>query len=320
MAIIKLKPAFKDYLWGGQKLKENYGKVTDMNPLAESWEVSTHADGPSIINEGEYQGLTLGEYIAKKDRQPLGLNGRKFEQFPVLVKFIDALQDLSIQVHPNDEYGMEHEGEYGKTEMWYILDSEPGSKIYYGTNKELTRDEFKASIDNQTVLDNLKHVEVSPGDVIFVEAGTIHAIGAGIVICEIQQNSNTTYRVYDFHRKDAEGNLRDLHIEKALDVSNLTPLPSDFKAQKELETFEDHTKQVLVSCPYFTTTKYEVKGAFDHNVSDESFEAVIVLDGALSIITKDSITDLKKGETCFIDANTSDIQITGEASFLSVRV
>lgn len=165
--------------------------------------------------------------------------------------------------------------------------------IYYRSNKELTRDDFKASI---------------------------HAIGAGIVICEIQQNSNTTYRVYDFHRKDAQGNLRDLHVEKALDVSTLSPLDTDFSAQGELEKFEDYTQQVLVSCPYFTTKKYEVEGAFDHNVSKESFEAIIVLEGALSIKNSDTLIDLKKGESCFIDADTSGLQISGKASFLAVTV
>ena len=320
MGIVKLNPAFKDYLWGGQKLKENYGKVTDLNPLAESWEVSTHPDGPSIIKDGDYEGLTLEEYISKKEGKPLGTNGRKFKEFPVLIKFIDALQDLSIQVHPNDEYGMEHEGEYGKTEMWYIVDAEPGAKIYYGTNKELSRDEFKESIDNQTVLDNLNNVEVSSGDVIFVRAGTIHAIGEGIVICEIQQNSNTTYRVYDFHRKDAHGNLRDLHVEKALDVSILTPLDVDFSAQGKLETFENYTKQILVTCPYFTTIKYEVDGTFDHHVSEESFEAIVVLDGSITILNNGCSINLKKGESCFIDANTNNIQISGDASFLTVRV
>lgn len=320
MAIVKLKPTFKDYLWGGQKLKTDYAKVTDMNPLAESWEVSTHADGPSIVDGGEYDGLTLKEYLEAKNNKPLGIKGQKFDEFPVLVKFIDALQDLSIQVHPNDEYGLKHEGEYGKTEMWYILDAEKESKIYYGTNKVLSQAELKASIDNQTVLDNLNHVEVKAGDVIFVEAGTIHAIGAGIVICEIQQNSNTTYRVYDFHRKDAQGNLRDLHVDKALEVSNLNPMDSDFSAQGKLETFDNYSKQVLVSCPYFTTTKYMLEGNINHQVSKNSFEAIIVLEGSLEIQQNNLLIELKKGETCFIDANTQDIEITGKASFLGVQV
>ncbi|MDN6731485.1 MAG: class I mannose-6-phosphate isomerase, partial [Atopostipes suicloacalis] len=194
MTIHQLKPSFKDYLWGGQKLKEDYGKDTDLNPLAESWEVSTHPDGPSYILGGEHDGLTLDDYIKEKGKEVLGERGSKFDRFPVLIKFIDALKDLSIQVHPDDEYGLKHENEYGKTEMWYILEANPGSKIYYGTNQEISKEDFRKAIENQEVLEKLKHVEVFPGDVIFVEAGTIHAIGEGIVLCEVQQNSNTTYR------------------------------------------------------------------------------------------------------------------------------
>lgn len=320
MAINKLKPSFKDYLWGGQKLKEDYGKETDLKPLAESWEVSTHADGPSYILGGEYDGLTLEEYLKEKNNAPLGKRGQTFDRFPVLVKFIDALEELSIQVHPDDEYGLEHENEYGKTEMWYILEAESGAKIYYGTNEEITKEEFAESIINQTVLDKLNHVEVEKGDVIFVEAGTIHAIGRGIVLCEVQQNSNTTYRVYDYHRKDADGKLRDLHVDKALDVSTLTPLNTDFKPAGELKKHENHTTQLLASCEYFTTSKVDVNGAFTHDVSDESFEAVIVIEGSMSIEAEDKVLELKKGESAFVDAGTHNIKIDGRGSYLSVRV
>lgn len=320
MSIIKLSPSFKDYLWGGEKLVKDYNKQTDMCPLAESWEVSTHPDGPSYIVNGEYKGLTLAQYLDKKANKPVGINGEKFKDFPVLIKFIDALQDLSIQVHPDDEYGLKHEGEYGKTEMWYVLDANPKSRIYYGTNKDLSRDEFEASIKDQTVLDNLQAVEVVAGDVIFVEAGTIHAIGAGIVICEIQQNSNTTYRVYDYHRKDAEGNLRDLHVEKALDVSNLSPLNTDFKPMGKLEEFQDFTKQLLITCRYFTTHKIVINGSTTYDVSADSFESVVVLEGSISISDKDEEVTLVKGESAFIDAGSKNIKISGQATYLLVSV
>lgn len=320
MAINQLSPSYKDYLWGGQKLKEDYGKNTDLKPLAESWEVSTHADGPSYLVGGKYDGLTLEAYLNEKDQKPLGSNGQKFDRFPVLIKFIDALQDLSIQVHPDDEYGLEHENEYGKTEMWYILEAEPGAKIYYGTNKDLTKDEFKASIDDQTVLDNLNHVEVHKGDVIFVEAGTIHAIGAGIVICEIQQNSNTTYRVYDFHRKDADGNLRDLHVDKALDVSTLTPLNSDFKPQGNLEEYENYTKQMLATSDYFKTTRFEVDGSFTDHVDNESFKSIIVTEGAITLRDNETLVDLQKGQSAFIDAGSGDVEVSGQGTYLAVSV
>lgn len=320
MAIHQLKPSFKDYLWGGQKLKEDYGKDTDLNPLAESWEVSTHPDGPSYIVGGEYDGQTLEDYINAKGKEVLGKNGAKFDRFPVLIKFIDALKDLSIQVHPDDEYGLKHENEYGKTEMWYILEAAPSSKIYYGTNQEISKEDFKDAINNQEVLEKLKHVEVFPGDVIFVEAGTIHAIGEGIVLCEVQQNSNTTYRVYDYHRKDADGNLRDLHVEKALDVSTLTPLNSDFKAFGDWEEGENHRKQLLAESSHFITSKVEVDGSFTYDLSDESFEAIILIDGTITLKEEGQVLELIKGQSAFIDAGSEAIQISGKGSYLTVRV
>lgn len=187
MSIVKLTPAFKDYLWGGTKLKENYGKKTDMDPVAESWELSVHPDGPSIVASGEYEGLSFPEYLEKKGKSVLGTKGNTFEFFPILIKFIDAKQPLSIQVHPDNEYALRVEHEYGKTEMWYILDCEPDSFLYFGVNKEITKEEFERRIHDNTLLDVLKAVPVHKGDVFFIKSGTIHAIGAGIQICEINK-------------------------------------------------------------------------------------------------------------------------------------
>ncbi len=320
MNILKLKPAFKDYLWGGQILKEKYGKDTNLAILAESWEVSGHPDGPSTILNKEYAGMTLSEYLDQKDNKPLGKLNLDLNELPVLVKFIDAFSDLSIQVHPNDEYSLKHEGDNGKTEMWYILEAKPGSKIYYGTKKAMSKSEFKQSIDNDTILEKLNHVEVKKGDVIFVEAGTIHAIGAGIVICEIQQNSNITYRLYDFNRKDAQGNLRELHVDKAIAVSTLTPLSTDFKAQGQEIKYKNHTRQLLVTCPYFTTYKIEVCGEFDLNVSPDHFKAIVVISGEVSLETQKEKINLTKGESCFIDAGTSDIKVSGSGVYLTITL
>lgn len=320
MTIQKLTPAFKDYLWGGQKLKEDYGKMTDLDPLAESWEVSTHPDGPSYISGGDYDGQTFAQYLASKNNQPLGTKGQTFDRFPLLIKFIDALDDLSIQVHPDDEYGLRHENEYGKTEMWYILEAEPGSKIYYGTNEKITKEAFRQAIEEQKVLEKLKQVEVHPGDVVFVEAGTIHAIGKGIVLCEVQQNSNITYRVYDYHRKDAAGNLRDLHVEQALAVSTLDPLNTDFTAAEEIKVYENHTKQLLATSSHFITSKIEVNGTFTHHVPAESFEVMVMIDGDITLQKNDQTITLKKGESAFLDADSPNIKVTGTGTYLSVRV
>ncbi|GFI62391.1 mannose-6-phosphate isomerase ManA [Clostridiales bacterium] len=215
MAILKLKPSYKDYVWGGTRLITEFGKDFSGDRLAEAWELSCHPDGPSYVENGEYTGSTLNEYILMEGKKVTGTKSRKYEQFPLLVKFIDAKDDLSIQVHPSDAFALENEGQYGKTEMWYIVDCEEGSSLYYGFSKEISKEEFVERIEKKTLLEVLNKVEVQKGDVLLIEPGTIHAIGKGNLIAEIQQNSNVTYRVYDYGRKGADGKERDLHIEKS---------------------------------------------------------------------------------------------------------
>lgn len=216
MTILKLKPACKDYLWGGHRLVEEYGIEYDGDILAEAWELSCHPDGPSVITNGEYAGKTLKEFIDEKGMEVLGLHCRRFREFPILTKFIDARDNLSIQVHPGNSYALKNEGQYGKTEMWYVLDAEEGAILYYGFKKEITKEEFARRIKDNTILEVLNAVEVHKGDVLFIESGTLHAIGKGLLIAEIQQNSNVTYRIYDYGRVGKDGKKRDLHIEKAL--------------------------------------------------------------------------------------------------------
>ena len=216
-----LKAPCKDYLWGGNRLRE-FGKESDADKIAESWELSCHPDGESVIASGDYAGMTLPAFLAAHP-EAAGESCRDFERFPVLIKLIDAHDNLSVQVHPDDAYALAHEGEYGKTEMWYIVDAEPGAELLYGFARDVTKEEFRRAIEENTLLDLVRHVPVRPGDVFFIPAGTLHAIGKGILIAEIQQNSNTTYRVYDYGRVGKDGKPRELHIAKALDVTRLTP-------------------------------------------------------------------------------------------------
>ena len=224
MSVYKLQPSYKDYLWGGHRLVDEYGKDYDGDILAESWELSCHPDGPSTIVNGPYAGKTLEEYIETAGKEVLGSNCRRFRDFPILIKFIDAKQNLSIQVHPDNRYALKNEGQYGKTEMWYVVDAEKDAFLYYGFKKEISREEFARRIQEDTLLEVLNAVPVHKGDVLFIESGTIHAIGKGILIAEIQQNSNVTYRVYDYGRVGKDGKKRDLHIEQALAVTNRVPL------------------------------------------------------------------------------------------------
>lgn len=320
MSIVKLAPAFKDYLWGGTKLKENYGKVTDLDIVAESWELSTHHDGQSIVTTGPYAGTALSDYIEKVGRDCLGTKGKAFEFFPILIKFIDAKQPLSIQVHPDNEYALRVEKEYGKTEMWYILDCEEGATLYFGVNQEVTKEEFAARIKDGTLLEILKEVPVHKGDVFFIKAGTIHAIGAGIQICEIQQNSNTTYRVFDFGRVGKDGKPRELHIEKAIDVSNLSPIESDFKPCGPETTDGDAKTVELASCEYFTTYETTLKGTTTINVDGESFGSILIVEGSATIENEGETLSVVKGDSVFVTANSGEVKITGDCQWIYSRV
>ena len=253
---IKLKPAFKDYLWGGTRLRDDFGKECDFEKIAESWELSCHKDGNSVVADGEFAGLTLAEYIEKQGKSVLGTNCEKFENFPILIKLIDAKDNLSVQVHPDNEYAMRVEGEYGKTEMWYIVDCDEGATLLYGFKHEISKDEFRERIANNTLLEVTNAVPVKKGDVFFIEAGTLHAIGKGILIAEIQQNSNTTYRIYDYGRVGADGKPRQLHVDKAVEVTDLCPAKP--YPQSEPAVKEGWSEKLLSSCEYFTVHALEI--------------------------------------------------------------
>lgn len=318
MKIEKLSPAFKDYLWGGTKLKTEFGKQSDLDIVAESWELSTHPAGESRICGGEFDGLTLNEYLQKMGSAALGKNAAAFAQFPVLIKFIDAASPLSIQVHPSDEYALEVEHEYGKTEMWYVLDCEEGASLYFGVEKELTPEEFAARIENNTLTDVLRKVPVHPGDVFFIEAGTIHAIGAGILICEIQQNSNTTYRVYDYGRVGADGKPRELHVEKAKAVSRLTPNEPGVGAG-ETTAVPGGTVQPLAACKYFTTRRLEVTGEMTLDVDDSSFVSLVATEGTGEVRGENTVPFVR-GDSLFVPAGSGSVTVTGPCTLVETRI
>lgn len=314
MEILKLKPATKDYLWGGTKLKQKYNKISNEDILAETWELSAHKDGESIILNGEHQGKKFGEYYSEKGNKIVGKKYDK-ERFPILIKFIDALKPLSIQVHPSDEYGLANENDYGKTEMWYVLEAEENASLFYGFNKEVTKEDYKESIENGTIEDILNKVYVKPGDVLFIEAGTVHAIGAGIVICEIQQNSNVTYRVYDYKRKDKDGNERELHIDKALEVSNLTPNPNyTFKNDNNINT----SLKRLAKSQYFDVFTGNICecGKETFKITDEAFQSLIIVDGEGLIESEGQKIEFTKGDSIFLPAQNGEYTLTGNAKYV----
>lgn len=313
MSILKLKPACKDYIWGGHRLAEEYGVEYDGDILAEAWELSCHPDGPSVITNGPHAGKTLAEYIEAEGREVLGTHCRRFRDFPILTKFIDARQNLSIQVHPDNRYALKNEGQYGKTEMWYVVDAGAGAFLYYGFKREITREEFAERIENDTLLEVLNAVPVQKGDVLFIESGTIHAIGENILIAEIQQNSNVTYRVYDYGRIGRDGKKRDLHIEKALAVTNRVPIVKSAKSYPH-----------VADCDYFTVDKLNLDGRMmskmEGNVSEESFVSILMLEGKGTITCGGESVAYKKGDSLFLSAGSGAYEIEGSCDALITSI
>uniref|UniRef100_UPI003FF0A084 type I phosphomannose isomerase catalytic subunit n=1 Tax=Lachnospira sp. TaxID=2049031 RepID=UPI003FF0A084 len=339
--IMRLEPAFKDNLWGGTKLRTVFGKKCDYDVIGESWELSAHPDGQSVIASGIFTGMYFGEFIEKYGHDVVGWKSSSLDRFPVLIKFIDAKKDLSIQIHPDDDYALEIENEFGKNEMWYVVDCEPGAFLYCGLKKDSSKEEIRERIENNTITDILNKIEVHKGDCVMVKAGTIHAIGAGILICEIQQNSNCTYRMYDYDRKDKFGNKRELHIDKAIDVVDVKkykPFISDNKDVPE-------RAEVLVSCKYFECYKYVLgsdaaeadhasdiedncyntenvrnTGKVNISVDAMSFRSVIVTDGSGKIAVGNNTMDYKAGDSFFVTAGEKVINLEGTGTVIVTKV
>ncbi len=301
--VVRLYPECKDNLWGGVALREKYGKKTDKDPVAESWELSFHKDGPTKLLDGR----TLAEVVTEKE---LGENCKDFPFFPTLIKFIDAKQDLSVQVHPSDDYALEYENSYGKTEMWYVVEAEEGAGLYVGLRQPLTKAELEAAIATNTLTERLNFFAVKPGDCYFIPSGTIHAIGAGCLICEIQQNSNLTYRVYDYGRKDKNGNERELHVEKALKVSNLE------KYESKPLGINRSFGELLGASKYFTTTKVCLDGALSLPMDEGSFKCVTVLEGEGKIGDE----SFAQGDSFFLPAGTENVDVCGHGTLIVVEI
>ena len=307
MSILRLKPACKNYVWGGRRLMDEYNVEYDGKFLAEAWMLSCHADGASKIVGGEYDGKTLNEYIEQNGREVLGENCRRFREFPLMIKLIDAHDNLSIQVHPSNAYALEHEGQFGKTEMWYIIDAEPGATIYYGFKRTVSKDELRSRLGHESLLEILRAVEVQRGDAIVIESGTFHAIGKGILLAEIQQNSNVTYRAYDYDSK------RELHLEKALAVADRYPIVRRGSAYPH-----------VADCDYFTVDKLLLDGHLTYrtqgSVQSDSFLSIVILDGEGIISNQVEKIEYRKGDSFFLPAGSGDWQIEGTCNALLTTV
>ena len=319
MEMVKLTPSVADNIWGGTRLITEYGIKTEKRPAAEAWVLSCHPAGPSTIENGEFAGKTL-EQAYQADKSICGTKGKKFEFFPLLIKFIDAKQNLSIQVHPDDEYAMRVEGEYGKTEAWYILDAEPDAELILGFKKEISVEEFKKAAQSDEMMNICNHIKVKKGDLFFIESGTMHAICKGILLAEVQQNSNTTYRIYDYGRLGKDGKPRELHVDKAADVTKLCPPSIPDASQRKTESFENAKRAELTSCDLFTMYKLDIDGIYECEADDSSFVSLLCLEGNCTVKNASVSLDVKKGESVFIPASAGKIEINGNAEFLETRL
>lgn len=318
-----LRPAGKDYLWGGTRLKDDFSKDLPMNPLAETWECSTHPDGPSIIASGKYKGQFLADVI-KKHPEYLGTHPKGKAGLPILVKLIDARKDLSVQVHPNDEYAMKYEnGSLGKTEMWYVVDAAKDASLIYGFYHDMDRAVLKKSLEEGSVQKYLQKIRIHKDDVFFIEAGTVHAIGKGALIAEIQESSNLTYRLFDYDRVDREGRRRELHIRKALDVINLKGSQEPRQPMRVLRYRKGTASELLCRCKYFQTERMLVntecyREMADYQTGENSFQVLLCIGGCGTLTGRESIHFIK-GDCIFIPANSTPLKIHGKAEFLKIE-
>ena len=317
---LKFHPILKERLWGGTKLREMLGKPIASEITGESWELSSVQGDVSVVANGELAGTSLQDLIDQEGEQLLGKSvvARFGSDFPILIKFIDAKQDLSIQLHPNDALAKERHNAFGKTEMWYIMDADPGANLIIGFNKDIKKEEYSESLENDTLLDLLNYERIKEGDTFFINTGKIHAIGAGVLLAEIQQTSDITYRVFDFNRKDKNGNLRELHTELAIDAIDYSK-KDDFKVSYLQER---NTANDMVTCPYFKTKFFDLTEDLKQDVSGrDSFTIYMCVGGEATIVNEFGSVHLMKGETTLIGANSNTITLKSSgAKLLEVTI
>jgi mannose-6-phosphate isomerase len=314
---LQFEPILKERIWGGRKLNSILNKPITSDITGESWEISTVEGDVSIVANGDLAGKSLNDLIQSNPEAIIGTEVyRKFgKQFPLLFKYLDAREDLSIQVHPNDELAKKRHNSFGKTEMWYVMQADNNARIIVGFKENSNKLEYLENLKNKTLLSILDDVKVKEGDVFFLETGTVHAIGAGLVIAEIQQTSDITYRLYDFERVDCQGKTRELHIDLALDAINYNKVDTHKKYNREL-----NQSNTVVDCPYFTTNFLPLKGKLEVEKSGISFTVYMCVDGSFELESNGTKLEYKKGDTVLIPAALNRFIINGKASILEIYI
>ena len=309
--IIKLSASYKGYIWGGRRLIDDFGMDCGLDRLAEAWLVSAHPEGQSSVISGSDKGMVFGEYIERYYPEIAGKALSSSDKFPLLVKLLDAQSDLSVQVHPDNGYGLANDGQRGKSEMWLILDSAPGAGIYVGFKEEMNEEKVIRAVEDGTVLDKMNFYPTSKGEVYFIPVGTVHAIGAGNLICEVQNSSTCTYRLFDYNRTDKDGNKRELHLDKALAVMNY----SKYDAKVE----SDGTDTIL-RCDDFVCDLYEVSGTREIETDPSIFDCIICVRGDVEVSADGSSEELKAGQSAFVAPGISKLTLKGDAAVVLCHI
>lgn len=313
---VKLLPFVSETIWGGRKLIDEYGVKTEKNNAAEGWMLSCHEAGASIAANGEFAGISFAE-VVKNNPELCGKNAEKFDDFPILIKFIDAMDNLSVQVHPTKEYCEKTGRGQSKTECWYIIDCDEDAYLLLGFNDKITPAQFKEAIENNTLTDYVSKVPVKKGDFFFIESGTLHAICKGILLAEVQESSNTTYRIYDYNRVGADGKPRELHVEDGAAVTKLEKYSQPDFSNPALDTDE---RRLLADCPLFKVWKLDTNGEFCGNATEESFVSLLIMDGEGSLECCGETLALKKGDSIFIPANAGEYKLCGKLEIIETRI
>lgn len=318
---LKFKPILQERIWGGNKLVEQFNKPSDKKNLGESWEVSGVKGNISVVENGPLKGESLTDLIEKYQGELVGekVYGQFGKDFPILIKFIDAKTDLSIQLHPNDELAKKRHNSFGKTEMWYVMQADPHGKLIVGFNKEVDKEEYLKHVEDKSLIDILNVDKVAEGDVYFIPTGRIHAIGGGVMVAEIQQTSDITYRIYDWDRKDDHGNERELHTELAVDALDYE-VQSDYKTQYKKKP---NQSSAVVSCEYFTTNIIALDDEVNRNYGQlDSFVIYICVKGKVSVTADGNSEDLVAGETLLLPAALKEVTIKpdGYSELLEVYI
>ncbi|MFD1016569.1 type I phosphomannose isomerase catalytic subunit [Winogradskyella rapida] len=307
---LKFQPILKDKIWGGSKLNEYFNKASESKILGESWEISTVPEAVSIVSNGALSGQSLQDLVNEHQSALLGeKNWERFgKAFPLLIKFIDAKQDLSIQLHPNDELAKKRHNSFGKTEMWYVMQADEAANLIVGFNKKVDKEIYLKHLEEKRLTEILNFDTVKEGDTYFIEAGRVHAIGAGVLLAEIQQTSDVTYRVYDWDRVDANGKERELHNDIAIDAFDFN-MEDDYRVSYKKEK---NVSNAMVTCPYFTTNFMIIDSEIEKHNKWDSFLIYMCVDGAVEIITDSTTIKISKGETILIPATVKDFSLKSE--------